>query len=24
VFSVPTSAGPSLTFGLILRGVIQN
>ena len=24
VFSVPTSAGPSLTFGLMLRGVIQN
>jgi hypothetical protein len=24
VFSVPTSAGPPLTFGLILRGVIQN
>jgi hypothetical protein len=24
VFSVPTSAGPSLTFALILRGVIQN
>jgi hypothetical protein len=24
VFSVPTSSGSSLTFGLILRGVIQN
>jgi len=24
VFSVPTSAGPPLTFGLILRGAIQN
>lgn len=24
VFSVPTSAGPPLTFGLILSGVIQN
>jgi len=24
VFSVPTSAGPSLTFGLILKGTIQN
>lgn len=24
VFSVPTSAGPPLTFGLILRGVIQS
>ncbi len=24
VFSVPTSAGPPLTFGLILRGLIQN
>jgi hypothetical protein len=24
VFAVPTTAGPSLTFGLILRGTIQN